>query len=699
MWQRNPKPWRLALSDLKSKARILFMSGIALLVLVVTAFIVRETFEKNIRATVRDEVSRIKSRTGIVIGIRNIDVGFKSVELSQVTIGQQPWLELDRIVVSISLNPFADFLRPDSVNIGIANLKLPRDKERWPNDVKKIGERLLKPGSSNNRSKTSLAPLFLPKRLTANVQQLFWSDMQGPVVDLQDVGVSMNFIDKRVATRVAGVVAFDRIKEKFLEVEVRLTGGRSVQLNVRKRPEFKGRPLWSGSCNLLQNPLSGRCDVDADRLPDLLLSYFQSKLGQVFAPGFHGGIGVEAIDGRTLKKFRLSLHGVLENIYVEHPALAVNPVGPVNMRSNIDIDVDMGRRSASAGKSELFVFSPKESGGLGIPVSTEFSLTLNQAAGEVGLPNGDLQLYADRIHCASILQTIPESFAPELVGFEMEGHAALRAQIHLGGDGAKFSISGSSFECDVTSAPEMYSAAYLLGPFVIERETPSGKITIPVDPARPYYVAYKDVPLLVRSAFVSSEDTGFFRHQGVEIGALVGAVQKNALVKRAAVGGSTITMQTVKNLFLARDKTLSRKMQEIFLAWHLERTISKERILEIYLNMVEFGPGLFGIGRASQKFFSKDPSELTLKEAIYLASLLPAPIPRYRYFCKGELTPNYNKIIRQLLDRMLMLGRISAAQHAVAIAEKIEFSKIERDAGCGIPLDQSEPATDTESTD
>jgi membrane peptidoglycan carboxypeptidase len=114
---------------------------------------------------------------------------------------------------------------------------------------------------------------------------------------------------------------------------------------------------------------------------------------------------------------------------------------------------------------------------------------------------------------------------------------------------------------------------------------------------------------------------------------------------------------------------------------------------------VEFGPGLFGIGRASQKFFSKDPSELSLKEAIYLASLLPAPIPRYRYFCTGELTPNYNRIIKQLLDRMLALGRISVAQHAVAVSEKIEFSKIERDAACGARFDQAESMTDTETSD
>ena len=203
MWQRDPIPWRLALSKIKSKARILGVLGITLFLLILAMVFIREIFERNIRETIRDEIARMKSRTGIVIGIRNIDVGFKSVELSQVTIGQLPWLEVDRIVVSISLNPFADFLRPDTINIGIANLKLPRDKARWPGDVKKIAERLLKSGPSNNRSKTSIAPLFLPKRLTINLQQIFWADLQTPVVDLRDVGISVNFIDKRVAMRVS----------------------------------------------------------------------------------------------------------------------------------------------------------------------------------------------------------------------------------------------------------------------------------------------------------------------------------------------------------------------------------------------------------------------------------------------------------------------------------------------------------------
>ena len=99
--------------------------------------------------------------------------------------------------------------------------------------------------------------------------------------------------------------------------------------------------------------------------------------------------------------------------------------------------------------------------------------------------------------------------------------------------------------------------------------------------------------------------------------------------------------------------------------------------------MVEFGPGLYGIGRASQRFFAKEPRQLSLKESIYLASLLPAPVPRYRYFCKGEMTPNYSKIVRQLLDRMLALGYVSEDQHAVAVAEPLRFSESERASQCG----------------
>jgi hypothetical protein len=454
-----------------------------------------------------------------------------------------------------------------------------------------------------------------------------------------------------------------------------------VKFALRKRNDFRGKPLWSFSCDADRESLSARCDVDAESLPAALLSPFQSKLGAVFKPGFHGTAGVSFVSGSERKKIDVSLKGFFDQISILYPTLSLGPVGPISMRIDTVAQVNIAEKSIHLPRSQfVFTGADAESGQRGVVVDSEFDFAFYRTENGAWKPNGEFRVDMDNVSCSDAIGVIPKNFIPELSGFQLDGTAAFHGLVKLSNGATSFSIPNSRFDCVTTRVPEMYSAVYLKSPFIIERDTPNGKVHIPVDPGRPYYVAYADIPELVRSAFISSEDTGFFRHRGVEVGAIIGAAERNAEANRAAIGGSTITMQTVKNLFLARDKTLSRKLQEVFLAWHLERTISKERILEIYLNMVEFGPGLYGIGRASQKFFGKQPKELSLKESIYLASLLPAPIPRFRYFCNGELTPNYARIVRQLLDRMLTLGRITSAQHAAAASETLEFSRLERES-------------------
>lgn len=686
MWHRNLPTESLGILRLKSNSRLLLGLILALVILVALTFYVNSIVTKKAEDLVRGELLKMRDRYGILVQFKQLKAGFGGVDLEGVAVGHQPWFLIDHIKVGFSFNLFSDFLRPNVIRLGSAKLLISRDQQQWPVELKKIKERILGTASKSKQSARGRVMIFLPKKLSLNFGEFKWEHSGRPLWNVRDGALKVNFADKRVALRMAEIVILDRIKETFFEGDIRDSEEGDIVVNIRQRPEYSGKPTWSARCLLRKSFLGGRCDIDADRLPDAVLNYARGKLGTEFAPGYRGSVGVDSLDGISLTKSRVSIHGVFENISVENSALAVSPVGSVNLRSAMDIDVDIREKSISAGPSDVFVFAPEAYAGSGIKFSTQFALMFAGRSKNQELPSGNLQIDAAHISCADILRTIPVNFMPELEGFDMEGSAALRTQINLDGKSAKFSIAGSSFNCRVTRAPEMYSIDYLGGAFVIERDTPSGKITIPVDPARPYFVAYKDVPLLVRSAFVASEDTGFFRHRGVEIGALVGAVERNAEAKRAAVGGSTITMQTVKNLFLARDKTLSRKMQEIFLAWHLEQTISKERILEIYLNMVEFGPGLYGIGRASQRFFGKDPRDLTLKEALYMASLLPAPIPRYRNFCKGVLSPAYLKIIKQLLDRMLALGKISVAEHAAAVAEKIEFSKLERETACATDL-------------
>jgi monofunctional biosynthetic peptidoglycan transglycosylase len=162
-------------------------------------------------------------------------------------------------------------------------------------------------------------------------------------------------------------------------------------------------------------------------------------------------------------------------------------------------------------------------------------------------------------------------------------------------------------------------------------------------PWRQQWVDYADISPHLKRAVIASEDAGFAEHSGVEWDAIEQAWEKNqraeARAERAqarapnrgapasakVVGGSTITQQLAKNLFLSGERTVWRKGQEFMLTWMLEGLLSKQRILEIYLNSVEWGEGVFGAQAAARHYFRKDAARLGADEAARLAVMLPAP--------------------------------------------------------------------------
>jgi penicillin-binding protein 1A len=133
------------------------------------------------------------------------------------------------------------------------------------------------------------------------------------------------------------------------------------------------------------------------------------------------------------------------------------------------------------------------------------------------------------------------------------------------------------------------------------------------------------IPKVLRDAVVAVEDARFFQHGAVDLQGMARAALRNLTAGRIAEGGSTITQQLAKTLFLTNERTLSRKMKEVQLARELERRYSKEKILEMYLNAVYFGHGAYGVEAAARTFFSKGVAELTLAEAALLAGLPKAP--------------------------------------------------------------------------
>lgn len=193
-------------------------------------------------------------------------------------------------------------------------------------------------------------------------------------------------------------------------------------------------------------------------------------------------------------------------------------------------------------------------------------------------------------------------------------------------------------------------------------------------PRNPDFLPIAEIPEIVVKSVLLSEDSFFFAHDGFDAAGIVHAMKTNLREERVARGGSTISQQLAKNLWLSRDRTYRRKFEEALLTIALEAALPKERILEIYLNGIEWGPGIYGVKAASRHYFGKSPRELTPKEAAYLATVIPSPRRYYSYFRKGELSEKWEARVMQLLGKLHEAGTIDDAQLEEAAWAPLRFT-------------------------
>lgn len=140
------------------------------------------------------------------------------------------------------------------------------------------------------------------------------------------------------------------------------------------------------------------------------------------------------------------------------------------------------------------------------------------------------------------------------------------------------------------------------------------------------WVSFQAVPDVLKKAIRITEDSGFFDHKGIDWVELQESLKRNWQEGKFARGGSTISQQLAKNLYLSTEKSLFRKFRELFITYRLEQALSKNRIFHIYLNIIEFAPGVFGVQAASRYYFDKDVAELDLAEIVRLTAVIPRPL-------------------------------------------------------------------------
>lgn len=206
------------------------------------------------------------------------------------------------------------------------------------------------------------------------------------------------------------------------------------------------------------------------------------------------------------------------------------------------------------------------------------------------------------------------------------------------------------------------------------------------------YAKLSQISSNVKDAVIISEDAGFYGHKGVDIDELKNSLEKNIAKGKFARGGSTISQQLAKNLFLSKDKTITRKLKELILTKRIEEKYSKNLILEKYLNVVELGKDIYGVKKASQHYFGKSASDLTPVEGAFIAFLLPSPEKYSVSFKRKELTPFARRRLKDILFKMQYYKKISHDEYVEARALVDSMFK-------PIPEMEDEPDMNEESYD
>ena len=217
---------------------------------------------------------------------------------------------------------------------------------------------------------------------------------------------------------------------------------------------------------------------------------------------------------------------------------------------------------------------------------------------------------------------------------------------------------GAITEAIDATLPDARGIASFNRPGTITLLSSDGQVIQKLGPATREKVNPGEMPELVKQAFIAAEDRRFYEHDGVDLWGISRAVFTNIKQRSVREGASTITQQLARTVFLSQDRTITRKLREAALAYKLERQLTKEQILEQYLNYVYLGSGAYGVADAAWVYFSKTPDQLTLPEAALIAGLPPAPSV-YSPLVNESIALERRAIV---LERMRQAGFINATQ-------------------------------------
>lgn len=427
---------------------------------------------------------------------------------------------------------------------------------------------------------------------------------------------------------------------------------------VLKNGEFSGRSVLSDNKINENIVMSGTVDESEKKISFKVRNAEKGLTIQFpyIGPRWKSWISFDSIYGSfEVEKFRngildLRVSSGINNFIINDSRIGPEPV--ITKLGKGNLNIRFGERSFEVDSSSKVSFNSFE-------FSPYFKFEKN--------PNRivTLKFIQQEFEASRLFKSFPEGLFDNIPKLETKGNLIYRLSASLNLDypdsatldskmekkdfsivkygGDDFRKMNGSFRYDV------YNRGVFIRSFTIGPENPD---FTPVDQVSPY----------LKYSILTSEDGDFFYHKGFNQDAFRESISKNWSERRFARGGSTISMQLVKNIFLSRKKTIARKAEEMLIVWIIEnlRLSSKERMFEVYLNIIEWGPDIYGVKEASRFYFNKLPHQLNLKESIFLSSIIPRPKGfKYAFDTTGHLRNHYAGYYRLLSGIMLRRNQIS----------------------------------------
>jgi hypothetical protein len=426
-----------------------------------------------------------------------------------------------------------------------------------------------------------------------------------------------------------------------IEADAWLPRGGHLQLHVRRSPEGRG---WA---------FDATARLEAADLPAAARS--------VGLRAESGDLILELSGATSSEGARATLRGTLARLRLRGERLGPDPVGPLAASGEAELGWTRSTRRLELRRGRIAPLGP-------LRLDVEGALKLG------GDPSFTLSVVVPPVEYRALVGALPAALAPPAAAPRPPGHFG--GSLKLAGPLTPligWTVSAALDLTPMRAEARAESPSPLLSSFVAHPDGDDG-VAVRLGPPNPAYVPIAELPEHVVRAVTTAEDAGFFGHQGFDFAELLDALAAGAQAGRVVRGGSTITQQLAKNLYLSRDRTLARKAREALVTVALEASLPKARLLELYLNLIEWGPGLHGIGPAARHYFGVDARQLTPRQACFLAAIIPSPNRSHGLVAAGLGDRAYRARVDDLLVRLGGFQVLSDEALRLALEAPLRFA-------------------------